>query len=63
MIAPGGTLSVTTAPMYGANFNFNAGNTVYKWSPTTGQEFINGVAQTAPGGNTIFMGAGASRRV
>ena len=41
--------------MYGANFNFNAGNTVYKWSPTTGQEFINGVAQTAPGGNTIFM--------
>ena len=24
-------------------------NTVYSWSPTTGQEFINGVAQPAPG--------------
>ena len=41
--------------MYGANFNTNSGNTVYKWDPNTGQESINGVAQTAPGGNTIFM--------
>ena len=41
--------------MYGANFSTNGGDTVYKWSPSTGQEFINGVAQTAPGGNTIFM--------
>jgi serralysin len=30
--------------MYGANFNFNAGDTVYKWSPATGQEFINGIS-------------------
>src|SRR6185436_7349045 len=41
--------------MYGANFNFNSGDTVYKWSPTSGQEFINGVGQAAPGANRIFM--------
>ncbi|WP_407194076.1 M10 family metallopeptidase C-terminal domain-containing protein [Bradyrhizobium sp. STM 3566] len=41
--------------MYGANFNTQSGNTVYTWSPTTGQEFINGVGQLAPGG-----GAGGS---
>ena len=41
--------------MYGANYNTNSGNTVYKWNPSTGQETINGVAQAAPGGNTIFM--------
>ena len=41
--------------MYGANYTTNAGNTVYKWDPNSGQEFINGVAQTAPGGNKIFM--------
>ena len=41
--------------MYGANYSTNSGDTVYKWNPSTGQETINGVAQTAPGGNTIFM--------
>ena len=41
--------------MYGANYTTNSGNTVYKWDPNTGQEFINGVAQAAPGGNKIFM--------
>ncbi len=41
--------------MYGANYNTNSGDTVYKWNPSTGQETINGVAQAAPGGNTIFM--------
>ncbi|MFO1109773.1 MAG: M10 family metallopeptidase C-terminal domain-containing protein [Bradyrhizobium sp.] len=41
--------------LYGANYNTQSGNTVYSWSPTTGQEFINGVAQLAPGG-----GAGGS---
>ena len=47
--------------MYGANYNTHSENTVYSWSPTTGQEFINGVAQPAPGGgaggsaNRIFM--------
>ncbi|GLR85430.1 M10 family metallopeptidase C-terminal domain-containing protein [Bradyrhizobium iriomotense] len=41
--------------MYGANYTTHNENTVYTWSPTTGQEFINGVAQLAPGG-----GAGGS---
>ena len=41
--------------MYGANYNTNSGNTVYKWSPTTGQMSINGVGQGAPAGNKIFM--------
>jgi serralysin len=40
--------------MYGANFNTNSGNTVYRWSPTTGEMSINGVGQGAPGGNRIF---------
>ena len=41
--------------MYGANYSTNSTDTVYKWNPATGQETINGVAQAAPGGNTIFM--------
>lgn len=41
--------------MYGANYTTNATDTVYKWNSATGQETINGVAQAAPGGNTIFM--------
>jgi serralysin len=41
--------------MYGANYSTHSENTVYTWSPTTGQEFINGVGQLAPGG-----GAGGS---
>ncbi|WP_314955526.1 M10 family metallopeptidase C-terminal domain-containing protein [Bradyrhizobium cosmicum] len=41
--------------MYGANYTTQSGNTVYTWSQTTGQEFINGVGQLAPGG-----GAGGS---
>jgi serralysin len=40
--------------MYGANYNTNNTDTVYKWNPATGQETINGVAQAAPGGNTIL---------
>ena len=41
--------------LYGANYSTHSENTVYSWSPTTGQEFINGVAQLAPGN-----GAGGS---
>ncbi|MCK1545758.1 VCBS repeat-containing protein [Bradyrhizobium sp. 179] len=41
--------------MYGPNFTTQSSNTVYTWNPTTGQEFINGVGQPAPGG-----GAGGS---
>ena len=40
--------------VYGANFNTNAGNTVYTWSPTTGEMFINGVGQAASSTNTIY---------
>src|SRR5581483_9242821 len=41
--------------LYGANYSSNSGDTVYTWSPTTGQEFINGVGQGVPLGNKIFM--------
>jgi hypothetical protein len=41
--------------MYGANFNYNSGATVYTWSQTTGEMFVNGAGQGAPGGNEIFM--------
>ncbi len=45
--------------LYGPNYVSHSGNTVYTWSPTTGQEFINGVAQLAPGGGT----GGSANRV
>jgi serralysin len=41
--------------LYGANYAINSGNTTYSWSPTTGEMFINGVGQGAPGGNRIFQ--------
>jgi serralysin len=41
--------------LYGANFDTNSGNTVYTWSPTTGEMFIDGVGQLAPGANRIFL--------
>nr|WP_244645794.1 M10 family metallopeptidase [Bradyrhizobium campsiandrae] len=44
--------------LYGANYNTQSGSTVYTWSPTTGQEFINGVGQLADGGG---IGGSANR--
>jgi serralysin len=42
--------------IYGAaNYSFNAGDSVYTWSNTTGQMSINGVGQGAPGANRVFM--------
>lgn len=41
--------------IYGANYATNAGNTTYSWSPTTGEMFINGAGQGAPGGNRILL--------
>jgi serralysin len=41
--------------LYGANFSTNSGNTIYSWGPTTGEMFINGVGQGAPGGTRIFQ--------
>ncbi|MBM6595472.1 M10 family metallopeptidase [Microvirga pudoricolor] len=40
--------------MYGANFDSHAENTVYRWSPKTGEMFINGQGQGRPTANTIF---------
>jgi serralysin len=45
--------------LYGADFTTRSENTVYTWSATTGQQFVNGVAQLAPGtGN-----GGSSNRI
>lgn len=41
--------------MYGANFDHNAGNTVYSWDERTGEQFINGSSAGKPGGNTVFQ--------
>ena len=40
--------------MYGADFTANAGNTVYSWTPGSGDTMINGVVAISPGGNRIF---------
>ena len=40
--------------LYGANYNTNGSDTVYSWSATTGEMFINGVGQGAPSGNKIY---------
>ncbi|MEH2554117.1 Ca2+-binding RTX toxin-like protein [Bradyrhizobium algeriense] len=45
--------------LYGANFSTHSENTVYSWSASTGQMFINGVAQLAPGGGS----GGSSNRI
>ena len=41
--------------MYGANFSINGGNTIYRWSSSTGETFVNDVGQGAPGGNRVFL--------
>ncbi len=41
--------------LYGANYATNAGDTVYRWDPNTGQMSLNGVGQGAPAGNKIFL--------
>ena len=41
--------------MYGPDFTTNAGDTSYRWSPETGQMFVDGAARTAPNGNRIFL--------
>jgi serralysin len=40
--------------LYGADFTANAGDTVYSFSATTGEMFVDGVGQGAPGANRIF---------
>jgi serralysin len=41
--------------MYGPNYATNSSDTEYSWSPTTGEQFVNGVGQGAAGANRIFM--------
>ena len=41
--------------LYGANYDTNASDTVYSWSPFTGEMFVNGRGQGAPGENRIFQ--------
>jgi serralysin len=41
--------------MYGANFNFNSGDSVYNWHPGGGYVLINGQAGPIPGANRVFM--------
>lgn len=41
--------------LYGADFTTNSGNSVYSWSPQTGETFVNGVGQGVPVTNKIFM--------
>ncbi|MCC6920194.1 MAG: pre-peptidase C-terminal domain-containing protein [Alphaproteobacteria bacterium] len=41
--------------LYGANFNSNAGDTVYTWDPATGRHYVDGVLKAAPSSNKIFM--------
>ena len=41
--------------MYGANYTTNATDSVYTFSQTTGEMFINGVGQGTPSGNKIFL--------
>lgn len=40
--------------LYGANFQTRGDNTVYSWSAATGEQFVNGQGQGAPGGNKVF---------
>ncbi|WP_243373215.1 M10 family metallopeptidase [Microvirga solisilvae] len=41
--------------MYGARYSTNSGNTTYSWNPKTGEMYISGKGQGAPGGNQIFL--------
>lgn len=41
--------------MYGADFTTNSSNTTYTFSSATGEMFINGAGQGAPGGNRVFL--------
>lgn len=40
--------------MYGADFTSNGGDTVYSWSPNSGDTLIDGEVAIAPGGLRIF---------
>ena len=41
--------------MYGADYATQSGNSVYQWSPSSGEMFIDGVGQGKPGANVVFL--------
>ena len=41
--------------LYGADYDYRSGKTVYRWDPNTGEEFVNGVGQGATFHHKIFM--------
>ncbi|WP_159996991.1 M10 family metallopeptidase [Roseomonas sp. 18066] len=41
--------------LYGANFQTNAGDTVYRFDPLTGEMSINGIDQGAPMANVVLL--------
>ena len=41
--------------LYGANYKYQSGNTVYQWAGRSGEMLINGVGQGAPEDNHILM--------
>ncbi|HEY6816026.1 MAG TPA: M10 family metallopeptidase C-terminal domain-containing protein [Croceibacterium sp.] len=41
--------------LYGANFNTNNTDSVYRWNAATGEMSINGVGQGTPGANRAYM--------
>jgi serralysin len=41
--------------LYGPDYGTNGGDTTYSWSPATGEMFVDGVGQGAPGANRIFQ--------
>jgi serralysin len=44
--------------MYGADFTTHSTDTQYRWNPTTGEAYVNGTGQGAPGGG---IGGSANR--
>lgn len=41
--------------LYGADYGTESGDTSYRWSPTTGEMFIDGRGEGAPGANRVFQ--------
>lgn len=41
--------------LYGADFTTLSGDTTYRWDPTTGETFVDGVGQGRPAANKVFL--------
>ncbi len=41
--------------MYGADYTYRSGNTVYSWTPGSGITYVDGSPWITPGGNRIFL--------